>query len=81
MNLTIKFFAQARDIAQQDVIEVTLPEGATIADVRHQIIKQIPELESIAPQLLMTVDYDFAADEIVVHDNSEITCFPPVSGG
>ncbi len=81
MNLTIKFFAQARDIAQQDAIEVTLPEGATVADVRHQIIQQVPELEAIAPHLLITVDYDFGADEIVVNNNSKITCFPPVSGG
>ena len=81
MNLTIKLFAQARDLAKRDIVEITLPAKATVLDVRHRLVLQIPELETIAPHLLVAIENEYATDETIISDNANIACFPPVSGG
>ena len=35
MKLTVHLFARARDLAGSDAVTVTLPEGATVADLRR----------------------------------------------
>ncbi len=81
MNLSIQLFAQARDIAQRDRIEIEFPAQATVADLRNQLVQHIPELETIAPHLLIAVENEYATDDTILKENTPIACFPPVSGG
>lgn len=81
MQINVKLFAVAKQLATSDSIEVELPEGATIADLRDAIPKQHPALQGIVGQLKFAVDADYASDDKVLSTNQEIACIPPVSGG
>ena len=81
MNLTIKLFAQAREIANSETIEINLPSESTVADIRHHLVQQVPAMETIAPTLLVAIDNEYAGNETVVAADANIACFPPVSGG
>lgn len=81
MKLQVKLFARARDLAGSGVIEVELPEPATIADFRHALSTQHPKLAPLAASLLVAVGTDYAGPETILTQKSDIACFPPVSGG
>ena len=81
MNVSVRLFARARDIAGQDEIELTVPSGATIADLRSALARQYPEMAPLAPNLLFAIGEDYADDTFAFDEQQEIACFPPVSGG
>ena len=56
MVLEIRLFARARDLAGADTVQVELPEGATIGDLRAALPEQIPELAPVVPQLLVAIE-------------------------
>ncbi len=81
MKLSIQLFAAAREAAEQSPVIVELPEGATVADLRQQLVRDIPGLKSLAEVLLVAVNNQYAAESQSVHVDDTIACFPPVSGG
>jgi molybdopterin converting factor subunit 1 len=81
MKLAVRLFARARDLAGAEQVFLELPAGSRVADVRGELARQVPELASLAASLLVAVDNDYAADETQLSGNSEVACFPPVSGG
>ncbi|MCA8995892.1 MAG: molybdopterin converting factor subunit 1 [Planctomycetaceae bacterium] len=81
MTLTVQFFARARDLAGCSSVEVELPDGATVAQLRRTLAEQIPALEPILPTLFVAVNNDYASDEAVIPNDAQVACFPPVSGG
>ena len=81
MKLSVKLFARARDLAGAGLVEIELPEPATVSDLRHALTATYPALGPIAPSLLVAVGTDYATDDAPVSPTSDVACFPPVSGG
>ncbi len=81
MQLSIKLYARARDLAGSPTIDVALPEGATVAQLRSALVEQHPALTKIAASLLVAIGTDYATDATVLSAASSVSCFPPVSGG
>lgn len=81
MKLKVRLFARARDLAGSEHIELELTEPATVADVRQALAKQYSSLEPIAPSLLIAIGTEYADNQAAVDPNTELVCFPPVSGG
>lgn len=81
MRLEVKLFAQARELAGTDVAQIELPDRAVVADVRRTLADRFPQLQRIAPNLLVAVGTDYADDRTEIDAASEVACFPPVSGG
>ncbi len=81
MKLSVKLFARARDLAGASQVELELPDRATVADLRFAITSRYPPLAPLAPSLLIAVNMDYVNDETVLQANSDVACFPPVSGG
>ena len=48
MNLRVRLFARARDLAGADHVAVELPAGATVADLRARLVAQYPRLAELA---------------------------------
>ncbi len=74
-------FAVARDMAGSERISVELPDGASIADLRQQLIEQVPELTPMALQLMFAINEQYAPDTAILQAEADIACIPPVSGG
>lgn len=81
MKIQVRLFARARDLAGANHVDVELPPGSTVADLRSALTEQEPRLASLAPALLVAVDNHYAADSAPLHAGAEVACFPPVSGG
>jgi len=81
MELEIRLFARARDLAGSDTVRIELPHGASVGDLRAALPEQVPELAPVVPQLLVAVGTDYAADSTVLDSSHSVSCFPPVSGG
>jgi molybdopterin converting factor subunit 1 len=81
MKLRVRLFAVAKELAGRDELEVDLPSGATIADLRRTVAAQCPPLNIILPHALWAVDAAYADDSTTLDEQSNIALIPPVSGG
>lgn len=81
MEITLRFFARARDLAGRDSAKFTLPEEATVASLRALLLERYPALAPVASQLLVAINARYATNEALIPAGAEVAVFPPVSGG
>jgi len=81
MKLDVKLFAQARDLAGSERVEVELSDAACVADLRSALTQRVPQLKQLAPSLLIALGTEYADDSMRIEPSAEVACFPPVSGG
>jgi molybdopterin converting factor small subunit len=81
MNVRIKLFAVAKELAGNDELLLKLPEGATIADVERAVIVAEPALAKIVPHSLWAIGTEYVAADAPVTQHADIALIPPVSGG
>ena len=81
MQIEVKLFARARDLAGAQSVVVELGDGARVADLRTALTAQHPALGPIAPHLHVSIGTDYASDDRALSASDAVACFPPVSGG
>jgi molybdopterin converting factor small subunit len=81
MKVRILMFAAARDLCDRDTVELNLPDGARIRDLRTELVSALPQFQGILPYCRFAIDERYANDDDVVDSAAEIACIPPVSGG
>jgi molybdopterin converting factor subunit 1 len=81
MKIEVKLFAAARQAVDQELLEIELGDGATITDLKNELVKQFPQFESMRDHLLVAVDAEYAKEDQVLVPGQEIALIPPVSGG
>jgi molybdopterin converting factor subunit 1 len=76
MQIRVRLFAGLRERAGVDVLELELPDGATVADA-------LERLEPVAGDLkvVMAVNREYAEAGDQLHAEDELALIPPVSGG
>ena len=81
MNVRVRLFAGARQAAGCEIVEVELPQGATIGDLRRQLAGEVPQLSGLLRQATFAVDTEYARDSDEIPPGADVACIPPVSGG
>lgn len=81
MNVNVLLFAQARQIAAKQQIEIDVPTEATVADLRKAIEIKFPDLASLLVRSTIAIDQQYAVDSDVIPSGAEVAMIPPVSGG
>ena len=81
MNLRIKLFAIARQRMGRSEVEVTLPQPATVSDLRRALAAQFPAIADVLPHIRVAVNSSYAADSATIPARAEVALIPPVSGG
>ena len=81
MTARVLLFAKARDLAGRSEVVVSLPDGATVAELRQALGVVSPALLPLLPRLHVAINNNYASDSDPVPPDVEIACFPPVSGG
>ena len=79
MDVAVRLFARAREVAGRDIITVALPDGATVGDLRRRLAEEHPRLAELVKRSALAVEQEFAKDEQAVR--GEVALLPPVSGG
>lgn len=77
-SVSVLFFASYRERVGEDRREVTLPPGATVADLLGLLREeglQLPERPSVA------VNRSYAEATRTLDEGDEVALIPPVAGG
>lgn len=77
MRVTVKLFAGLRARAGASELELELPDGARVADVRAALGERLGE----CGPFVLAVAREYAADDVLVPSGAELAAVPPVSGG
>ena len=81
MNVEVKLFAVARQLAERDEVVLELPDGASVALLRRKLVEVIPALGEVIASIMIAVNAEYADDNSIVPADAEVACIPPVSGG
>ncbi len=79
--IKILFFATLRDRAGQRQMRLELAEDARVRDLKDALKAMNANLAPALESVLVSIDREYASDEQVIPDGSEVAFFPPVSGG
>ena len=82
MKITLLFFATLRSLTGEKSIEVELPPGSRVADLKEWVARRYPQVApALVETVLVSVNREYAEDDTPIPDGAEIALFPPVSGG
>lgn len=81
MKVTVRLFARARELAGRDAVAVEVPGGATVAQLRAAVAREVPALGEFVRRCAVALDGEYAVDAEAVREGAEAALIPPVSGG
>ena len=81
MQIRVKLFAAARELAGGESIEIELPAQATVVELRQALMECLPRARELLARSMFAVNCDYATDDTRLSPNAEVACIPPVSGG
>ncbi len=81
MQVQVLLFATLKDIAGQNRLTLTVPDTATVSDVKNALAALHPALEAHVDAAIAAVNEEYAFAGDAVHAGDTIAFFPPVSGG
>lgn len=77
MHIQVRFFAGLRERLGVAQLELSLPEGATVAQVWEQAVSG----ESLPANVLAARNMEYVDLSCRLADGDEVAFFPPVTGG
>lgn len=82
MELQVRLFARAKDLAGHDSVVVRLAgDTPNVGELKRALSEQFPQLTAIVPHLHVAIGTDYAKDTTPLSSADSVSCFPPVSGG
>ena len=81
MTITVLFFASCRDLMGVSDRTMTLPSGATVADLISTLASERARFADLAPSLMVSVNQAYVARDVQLQEGDEVAFIPPVSGG
>jgi molybdopterin synthase catalytic subunit/molybdopterin converting factor small subunit len=81
MKIHLLAFASAGDALGASEMELEMPEGSRVADLRARLDQEHPGIIPLWPRLAVAVDGRVVAVEEPLRDGGEVALLPPVSGG
>jgi MoaE-MoaD fusion protein len=81
MIIKILFFATLKERTGKSRLDVEMPEGSHVKDLRDIIIGMYPNAKDTIGSSLVAIDQKYAGNTDRLRDGAEVAFFPPVSGG
>lgn len=81
MEITVLYFATLRDYRGLRQERLTLPDSATVADLKAILCEKHSNLAPALEAAILAVNREYASTTDELHDGDEVALFPPVSGG
>jgi len=81
--ITVKYFANLKQMAGKDEDSFDLGAETTLDKVWDAISQTLPQIATLIKEkkIMVSVNYDVVSLDTVVHDGDEIALLPPFSGG
>ena len=65
MLIKVMLFAAAKEVAGTGQLEIELPAGARMGDLKVAIVRTVPELEALVARSAFSIDQQYAtADDL-----------------
>jgi molybdopterin converting factor subunit 1 len=80
MKCTVKAFGISRDIVGGRELEMELPDGSTVSDLKKELFQKYPTFIDLK-SLYVALNNEYANEQAVLKAGDEIALIPPVSGG
>ncbi|MEK7693058.1 MAG: molybdopterin converting factor subunit 1, partial [Chloroflexota bacterium] len=80
-TVSVRLFAGLHQLIGERVLELRLPDGATVGQLRDALGAQYPVVQALLPTLVCAVDEDYVTPDHVLRDGDHVALIPPVSGG
>lgn len=77
MTITVKYFANLKELIGRERDDIEFQDGMTVADVWKQVKGDIND----SMGYLTAVNMEYAPEHTKVKDGDEVAFFPRVSGG
>lgn len=81
MQVRVKCFAWAHEVTGQEEVELEVPEGGTVADLRASLAEKFPVFSGRMESIAVSVNHEFAGDSKSISAGDELALIPPISGG
>ncbi|MGH2605984.1 MAG: molybdopterin converting factor subunit 1, partial [Anaerolineales bacterium] len=81
MIVRVLYFATLRDRAGVRQEEISLPESATVAELKQTLASRHSDIGPALGAALVSVNREYAMPEERLNEGDEVAVFPPVSGG
>ena len=81
MQITVRLFSSARDVANTDRLDLDLPATSTIADAASALTNRSPALSPLLARCAFAVNREYVRGDHLLSDGDELAILPPVSGG
>ena len=81
MKIRLLAFASAGDALGASEMELEVPAGSRVVDLRERLDREHPKLVPLWPRLAVAVDGRVVQPEEPLRDGAEVALLPPVSGG
>ena len=80
MKCKVLAFGISRDIVGSKVLEMELPDGNTVSDLKRELFKKYPAFVDLK-SLYVALNNEYAKEDAILKTGDEIALIPPVSGG
>jgi molybdopterin synthase catalytic subunit len=77
----VEFYSVLRDVTGAAELEISLPDGATVADLLAQLYANHPALAEWDGRILLAANLDYVERTHTLCPGEIISIMPPVQGG
>jgi len=81
ITVHVRLFAGLHQLVGERELEMTLPDGATIEQLRDKLGDLYPVVQAFLPTLVCAVGEEYVPPEHLLRDGEHVALIPPVSGG
>jgi molybdopterin synthase sulfur carrier subunit len=81
MKIRIRYFASLREVVGKSEEQLTVPDEASITDLRSQLLTSYPQLQPIMERSVCAVNHRYVPAETILHESDEVVFIPPTGGG
>jgi molybdopterin synthase catalytic subunit len=81
VKVSVRLFAGLHDLVGSREVELELVDGATVADLRDQLVSQYPAVAPLMNTLVCAVDEEYVSNDRRLSPGDQVALIPPVSGG
>jgi len=81
MIVRVKLFAVAQDLAGREEVSLDLKQPVTVGAIRQNLGEACTALQPVLASCAFAVNNEYAVNSVEIHENDEVACLPPVSGG
>ena len=81
MQITVTLYGRYKKIADSDIIQLTIPDQATVWHILESFSQLYPEIIKDKPRIMVTKNQQFASPDTPVSSEDNIGLAPPLVAG